>query len=30
MAPFAGARVLIVGDLMLDEYHRGELRRISP
>jgi D-beta-D-heptose 7-phosphate kinase / D-beta-D-heptose 1-phosphate adenosyltransferase len=30
MARFADARVLIVGDVMLDEYHYGEVRRISP
>jgi D-glycero-beta-D-manno-heptose-7-phosphate kinase len=27
---FAGKRVLVVGDLMLDEYLLGEVRRISP
>jgi rfaE bifunctional protein kinase chain/domain len=27
---FAGKRVLVVGDLMLDEYLIGEVRRISP
>lgn len=27
---FAGTRVLVVGDLMLDEYLLGEVRRISP
>lgn len=27
---FPGRRVLVVGDVMLDEYIRGEVRRISP
>ena len=27
---FAGVRVLVVGDVMLDEYWRGEVDRISP
>jgi D-beta-D-heptose 7-phosphate kinase/D-beta-D-heptose 1-phosphate adenosyltransferase len=27
---FAGRRVLVVGDLMVDEYLRGEVERISP
>ncbi len=27
---FAGVRVLVVGDVMLDEYWRGEVERISP
>ena len=27
---FAGKRILVVGDLMLDEYLIGEVRRISP
>ncbi len=27
---FAGARVLVVGDIMLDRYVAGEVRRISP
>jgi D-beta-D-heptose 7-phosphate kinase/D-beta-D-heptose 1-phosphate adenosyltransferase len=30
VAAFAGKRVLIVGDVMLDEYVWGEVRRISP
>ncbi len=29
-ARFAGKRILIVGDVMLDEYIRGGVRRISP
>jgi D-beta-D-heptose 7-phosphate kinase/D-beta-D-heptose 1-phosphate adenosyltransferase len=29
-ADFAGRRVLVIGDLMLDEYVWGEVRRISP
>jgi D-beta-D-heptose 7-phosphate kinase / D-beta-D-heptose 1-phosphate adenosyltransferase len=29
-AQFSRARVLVVGDVMLDEYHYGEVRRISP
>jgi rfaE bifunctional protein kinase chain/domain len=30
VASFAGRRVLVVGDVMLDEYVWGEVRRISP
>lgn len=30
MAAFPGKRVLIVGDVILDEYIWGEVRRISP
>src|SRR5258707_660488 len=30
VAGFAGKRVLVVGDLMLDEYIWGDVRRISP
>jgi rfaE bifunctional protein kinase chain/domain len=30
IAGFAGKRVLVVGDLMLDEYIWGDVRRISP
>ncbi len=30
IAAFAGAKVMIVGDVMLDEYVWGEVRRISP
>ena len=30
LASFAAQRVLIVGDVILDEYHWGEVRRISP
>lgn len=29
-ARFAGKRILVVGDLMLDEYLMGDVRRISP
>ncbi|MBN9163141.1 MAG: sugar kinase, partial [Myxococcales bacterium] len=27
---FAGRHVVVVGDVMLDEFARGEVRRISP
>src|SRR5512140_1830884 len=27
---FAGARILVVGDLMVDRYYAGVVRRISP
>jgi len=30
LAAFAGCRVLVLGDLMLDRYVSGEVRRISP
>jgi len=30
VAAFAGARVLVVGDLMVDRYYSGAVRRISP
>ena len=30
IAAFAGARVLVVGDLMVDRYYAGVVRRISP
>jgi D-beta-D-heptose 7-phosphate kinase/D-beta-D-heptose 1-phosphate adenosyltransferase len=30
VAAFAGARVLVVGDLMVDRYYAGAVRRISP
>ncbi len=30
VAAFAKARVLVVGDLMVDRYYSGEVRRISP
>jgi D-beta-D-heptose 7-phosphate kinase/D-beta-D-heptose 1-phosphate adenosyltransferase len=30
VASFSGARVLVVGDLMVDRYYAGSVRRISP
>ncbi|MBI3288906.1 MAG: D-glycero-beta-D-manno-heptose-7-phosphate kinase, partial [Elusimicrobia bacterium] len=30
IAQFSGRRVLVVGDLMLDQYVRGSVGRISP
>ena len=30
MPPFQAARVLVVGDVMLDRYYHGSATRISP
>src|SRR5438477_6288845 len=30
LASFAAQRIVVVGDVILDEYHWGEVRRISP
>jgi bifunctional ADP-heptose synthase (sugar kinase/adenylyltransferase) len=30
IAPFAGLRILVIGDLMLDEFIWGRVSRISP